>query len=552
VSATITISSDGQKIDLGWRLLSLDVRREINRIPTASLVYSDETSLNANGPAKKAPFSISNTKTFQPGARVEIKLRHDNDQSSEATVFKGLVVRNRIEADGDGCRLNVDLKDAAVRMTSARKWKVFLNAKDSAVIGQLAQGASLTVDTKVATTVEYPELVQYDCTDWDFSLARAEANGLVLMANDGQIVLAKIALEGMASQSFNFDLGGMNNLEIELDACHQAVSFQSFGWDPTKQAVSGPTDAASFALRQGNLAGDTVAKAVGFGTDTLRHPVPLTQDELKAWADGRLARSRMALLRGRFSVPGFGKLKLLDLIELKNVGQRFSGTTVITGLRHSIGAEGWQTDIQFGLSTQRVSEQDGFNGPSAAGLLAAPKGLQTGLVKKIVKDPANEYRIQVQLATMGDDGAVIWARWASSYAAGNHGWFFLPDVGDEVVVGFFNEDPRYPIILGSLYSSKNAPPAPYQQIDEKNLNKGLVTRGGTKLSFVDADKPKVSLETPGGNKVVLDDQNGITITDQNGNKVTMDNNGISVESAKDLSLKAKGKITINGQAVEVQ
>ncbi len=550
--ATATVLSNGKTIPPEWELLSLAVHRELNRIPTAFLEFADETQVKASGPAKKSPFGISGTATFLPGAKVEIKLRHEDQAGGEATVFKGIVIRHGIEADAAGCRLSVEMKDAAVRMTGARKWRVFNHSTDSQVVQKLAQEASLTAD--IATTdLQHPELVQYDCTDWDFALARAEANGLVLLATDGKLALKKIAVEGMAKYSFDFDLGGIDELEMDLDAGEQFPAVKGFAWDPAQGVVTGPATGANFSLKQGNVKGDKIAAAVGFADCTLFHPVPLVLDELRAWADGRVARSRLAFVRGRLSAPGIGKLALLDVIELKNVGDRFAGETLVTGLRHILGKDGWRTDVQFGLSPRRISEQEGFRGLPAAGLLPAAGGLQIGTVKKINEDPENQFRVQVQLATMANENGLIWARWASPQAAGGYGSFFLPDVGDEVVMGFLNGDPRHPVVVGALFSSKNAPPAPYSGTDEKNTYKGFVTKGGTKLSFVDKDKPSVSIETPGGNKVLLDDEaESITLADKHQNTITLSKDGVVVKSAKDLKFEASGNVTIKGSKVNVQ
>ena len=550
--ATATILSGGKAIKPEWELLSLTVSRELNRIPTASLVYADETQLQASGPVKKSPFGISGSPAFQPGAKIEIKLRHE-EAGDEVSVFKGVVIRHGIEADANGCRLMVELKDAAVRMTIARNGRVFHQVKDSDVIQTLAREAGLASKIAATTDFEHPELVQYDCTDWDFALARAEANGLVLLANDGQVELRKIAIKGLAHYRFDFDLGQIDELEMEMDAGSQFPSVKSLAWDPAKQVVSAPAKGAGFTLKQSNLKGDEIAHDVGFHGCTLFHPVPMEPDELRAWADGRVARSRLAFLRGRFAVAGLGKLKLLDLIQLKNVGDRFSGETVVTGLRHSMGMGGWRTDIQFGLSPRRISEEEGFLEPPASGLLPSAGGLQIGVVKKISEDPAKQFRVQVQLVTMDGSSPPIWARWASPDAASGSGSFFLPDVGGEVVVGFLDSDPRHPIILGALFSSKNPPPEPYKAIDEKNIHKGFVTRKGTRLSFVDEDKPSVSIETPAGNKVLLDDKaESITLTDKHTNTITLDKNGIQLKSAKDLKLEASGNVTIKGAKVDVQ
>ena len=87
---------------------------------------------------------------------------------------------------------------------------------------------------------------------------------------------------------------------------------------------------------------------------------------------------------------------------------------------------------------------------------------------------------------------------------------------------------------------------------DDNHVKGYVSRSKLKLTF-DDDKKIVILETPGGNKLTLsDDEKTASLVDQNGNKVTLDDGGITLESAKDLTLKASGDVKLEGTNVELQ
>ncbi len=74
-----------------------------------------------------------------------------------------------------------------------------------------------------------------------------------------------------------------------------------------------------------------------------------------------------------------------------------------------------------------------------------------------VQDPQNRNQVQVRLyntdAVSGQDGPV-WARVAVPFAGGSRGAFFIPDVGDEVVVAFVGGDARCPIVLGSLWNGR--------------------------------------------------------------------------------------------------
>jgi len=123
--------------------------------------------------------------------------------------------------------------------------------------------------------------------------------------------------------------------------------------------------------------------------------------------------------------------------------------------------------------------------------------------------------------------------------------FFRPELNDEVVVGFINNDPRHAIVLGMLNSS--AKPAPLQAADDNN-EKGYVSRSEMKMIFND-DKKSIQIETPAGNKLLIsEDEKKIHLEDQNGNKFTMSQDGITIESVKDINLKAQGDIKAEASA----
>ncbi|MEZ4827092.1 MAG: hypothetical protein R3C61_12570 [Bacteroidia bacterium] len=99
------------------------------------------------------------------------------------------------------------------------------------------------------------------------------------------------------------------------------------------------------------------------------------------------------------------------------------------------------------------------------------------------------------------------------------------------------------MILGQLHSSKN--PAPVK-VKDTNHEKGFYTRDKLKLVFNDEDK-SVTLETPGGQSLVIDDKAGsIVIKDKNGNTITLDSKGITLDSAKDVVIKAGANLKAEG------
>ncbi|WP_437664827.1 type VI secretion system tip protein VgrG [Sorangium sp. So ce1182] len=546
-AVTPTILSNGKPMDPAYELLSLDIRREVDRIPQAELRVRD-------GDAAKQAFAISDTGFFEPGAKIEIKLRYEGE--ADHCVFKGMVVRHGVEAGDDGSVLVIGIKDAAVKLTTARRSAVFRDMTDDAIVKELLGAASVEVGTIDQTKPKHAEMVQYHSTPWDFILLRAGALGLLVVVEDGKVSLRKTAIEGAPKHRFAYGITEIFDIEIEADAEHQYRAVESVAWDPKEQKPTAVSKAKSVRATQGNLDGGKLGDAVGNGTCSLSHPVPVAAEELQAWADAHMARSRMALLRGRIAVPGFADIKPLDVMEVAGIGKRFNGETLVTGLRHRVDASGWRTDVQFGLSPEGFSRKEDIRDTPAAGLLPAVSGLQIGVVADFEEDPDKELRVKVILPGVdAKQDKAVWARLAAPDAGKARGYFFRPEPKDEVVVGFFNDDPRRPVILGALFGSKNAPPDVMGDPSEKNDKSGIVTKFGTKITLLDPDENKasVSIETANKNKLVIDDSaKSVLLSDQHGNSITMGEKGIEIESKKDLNLKIDGNVTIAGKEVNIK
>ncbi len=541
---TPTILSDGREMDPSFSLLSIDVTKEVNRVPDAELTLLD-------GNVARQAFPVGDSAFFEPGKDIEIRLRYEGQ--ADTTLMKGKVVRQTIQAGAEGSISTVSIKDPAVKLTHPRHSAVFRDVSDGDVIGRLIEDAGLTKGNVAPTEPRHAELVQYDVSNWDFMLARADVLGLLVLVDDGAVTVSKIDLSGSPRHRFEFGISDIFDFEFELDTINQSPGMDAVAWDLDQQQTTQPSAAENFALSQGNLDPASLAERIGFEPPTLSHQVPLASEELQSWANARMRRSRMAMIRGRMSVRGDASIKPMDIIELAGIGDRFGGTTLVTGVRHRVDDQGWRTDLQVGLSPDWFSQKPDIQIAPAAGLLPAASGLQIGVIDAFEEDPDEQWRVRVALPAIGADDAFVWARLASPDAGDGRGVFFRPEPGDEVVVGFFNNDPRQAVVLGSMHSSAMAAPEDFATLSEDNIDKGIVTKSGTKIRFVDAEKAALHIETAQGNKILLDDDaESIQIVDQHDNIMTMDSNGVSITSNGDFKVEASGNVEIAGSQVEIK
>ena len=530
---------DGQPMDIAWQLLSIDISDEVNRLAAATVVLRD-------GDPSIEKFELSEKSELEPGKKIDIKVGLDGQKK---TLFKGVIVRHAIRSKNIGnSYLTLECRHAAVKMTLGRKNKYYEEKKDSEVFETLLGGHGVKGSVE-ATTLKHKELVQYNLTDWDFMLARAEANGKLVFAEGDKINVKKPDTSGSPVLTLTY---GANLLEVEaeMDASTQWKSVKATSWDYAGQALAEETVSSATFTEPGNLSGATLANAVSPSSFDLRHTGQVLPQELKTWAEAAMLKSRMAKIRGRVKITGFPDVKPGVMVTLEGCGARFNGKVYITGVRHEVSGGSWFSYLQFGLSPEWFAHRPDVAAPPAAGLAPAVHGLQIGVTVQLEQDPAGEDRILVKLPVLDHQAKGVWARVCTLDAGNDRGSFFRPEIGDEVIVGFLNGDPRDAVVLGMLNSS--AKPAHIPAKDDNHL-KGFQTRSKMKLLF-DDEKKIVTLETPGGNKFIIsEDEKSITLQDQNGNSLKMNDAGIEIKSVKDLKIEAAQNIDIKaGQNLKAE
>ena len=601
VTATISNLKGGvaTPMDPQYELLAIDITKEIDRVPIAELVLLD-------GDAAQQQFAISDADFFKPGEKIQIQLRYEGE--SDTTVFVGFIVKHRIQYARQRSQLTLYLKDAAFRLTQLRKNAIFRDMDDVAIVRDILDAAIAASDGDLKlgaldpapAAIAHPEMVQYYCSDWDFIRARAEANGLWVLANDGEISVRDPSAIAGAAVLFTFGRSEIYDFEMETDLRGQFARVEAIAWDSKAQDLLAPQAGDDYALAQGDSDPAAWGTLLGGDRSQLVGGGELAAPEIQAWASAKIAKSRRSLVRGRLHLPGQGDLLPGAPIELEKFGKRFDGETLITGIRHQVSAEGWQTDIQFGASARSFAASDEIAAPPANGLLPAVSGLQIGVVAATDADPTGQLRVQVKIPRLtptiaaqpsAKNDGLVWARLATLEAglgaedspSPGRGSVFRPEPNDEVVVGFLNDDPRQAVILGALYGDAHKPPL---AVTAENEEKGIVTKQGLQLVFNDKDK-SISLVTPNanllllsdgaetiqlvdastnqvvlntdgvrvvdasGNQLVLD-TDGVRVVDANGNQLVTDASGITLESGADLTIAASGNIILKGAAIDVR
>lgn len=521
---TFEITVGGKALDTSVEVLTIEIEKELNKIPVAKIKIDD-------GIPASNDFPLSGAKTYLPGAEVEIKLGYDTTNTS---VFKGIVMSHRISADEHGSHLEIECKDKMTKMTIGRKNAYYAKKKDSDIISSLVSGAGGSATVK-ATTYQHKNLIQYNASDWDFMLMRADANGMLANVDGGKVTVNPPDTSASPGLKVTFGDGSIYEFEASMNSEDQLSKASGYSWAEGEQKVTDGAGSASLST-PGDITPKKLSDVLGVKEFNLQSTGNIEAADLKSWASAQLTRSQLASFTGFVKFAGSSGVAPGDMLQLAGVGTHFNGNVFVRGVNHLVEEGDWVTEVQFGLPAKWFFEENqDIASPPAAGLLPPVSGLQIGVVKSIADDPDKDFRVEVKIPILQQDKDTVWARLSTFYATNKSGAFFYPEVDDEVILGFLNDDPRFPVILGSVYSSKLPPGL---TPDKKNETKSFISKQQIKITFDEKDKV-LTLETPGGNQAVLSDKDkGITLKDQNGNKITMDNSGIEINSAKKLTLKS--------------
>ena len=518
-------------------LTRITVDKSINRIAKANLVLQD-------GSKAKEDFKLSDSQDFLPGNEIEIKAGY---HSKEQTIFKGIIMNQAISIDAEaGPSLIVDCKDKAVASTMNRKNAYFTESSDSDIIKKILSSYSFQNSVQ-QTSVKYEEVIQYGTTDWDFIVTRAEINGLLVITDDGELSVEKPAISEKPILDLTYG-DDIIELNLSVGSDDQFTSVDSVSWDASQQKLVKGQSKEPTVNKEGNLQGQKLADVLN-AKERLQSPTALDKEALNSWANAQLLKSRLARFQGTILCDGNASIKPNTLIELKGIGKRVNGSAFISAVRHELEEGRWLTECTVGLQKDWFVQEVPVNALKAGGRIPAMNGLQIGVVKKIHEDPAGEFRVQVSLPLIESSDEGIWARLSTYYASEGFGNFFYPEVGDEVILGFLDDDPSAPVILGSVYSkSRNPALVP----DDKNTHKAIVTRSQMTINF-DDEKKIITIETPAKNTITLsDEEKEIKLTDQNNNVVQLNTDGITINSSKDIVIKAANDIKISAINIEAK
>jgi len=472
----------------------------------------------------------------------EIKIEMETDSNVMVVLINGEITAIEPIFTSDGLIfLRVRGYDKTHRLTRGTITRTFLKMKDSDIFNKVAAECGLSVQS-TATTITFDYVIQYNQTNWDFLWSRAKRIGYKIYSQDQKIYFNKID-EEVSGKSPNGLTWGSNlrRFEPRLSLVGQVNESVALGWDPKKKEgiEQKETDTGNVvpSIGLGKNNGGTFAKSTFSAAGNYFSNMPFNDtSEAKAVASGQKIISESTFIQAEGESFGDPRLVAGKKVKVENVGTKFSGEYHVTEAQHYYrNGEYTVTFAVTGQDPNTIHSLLNNNNSSSSNKI-------DGVVPAIVtnnEDPDNLSRIQVKFPWLPkDNGAEVssaWARLATPNGGKDRGFYFMPEVDDEVLVAFEHGDINFPYIVGSLWNGKDTTPvATNVAIKSGKVNQRVIkSRSGHIITLDDTD---------GEEKISIVDK-----TLKNSIEINSKDKSMTIKAEGDLIFDAGGKFTVTSK-----
>jgi len=477
-------------------------------------------------------FRMLDNQSFKIGDSLEVRMGRGD---SPTAVFKGEVTAIELDVnEHHPPTLIIRGYAKSHRLHRARQSKSYLNVMDSDLATQIAQQAGLSAQVDSSGLV-HDYVFQTNQTGWEFLKARAARIGYEIFVDDTTLHFRKPQRDQDPAPDLHL-WENLLQLKVKVTSAFQAGTVIVKGWDiQQKAAIVGTATRGRLAPEIGlGKSGAQVSQEFGDAKFYVVNQPVTSQSEADTLAQSVFDSLDGVFIQAEGTCIGDADVRPGRTVKLPNLGSTASGKYYITSATH-------QSNVHEGYSTTFVVS--GKQSNSILDLLEPANPTASGLIPTVVvgivtdnSDPDGGMgRVKVKFPWLDDQDTSWWARIASPMAGSGRGFYFLPEVNDEVLVAFEHGDLTRPYILGALWNGQDKPPKANSAVaNSTGVNERIIkTRAGHIITLVDTD---------GSESIQIIDKTG-------NNKITIEssNNKISITSDGDTAITTKGKTTINAQ-----
>ncbi len=548
MSLAPVIKSNGSVLPEAWlgALLELRVRRAVRTIGRCTLRFADPG------------YTLAGASKLKVGATIQVSAKADGEGTTLTTVFEGKVTSTGVESsDADQPELIVVAEDLAYELSRTARAATYLKQKASEIITKVVadSGAASTIDAtdhvldytlQTGTDLAFiDELCRRNGLDWEVNETTFRAwtshNGTKLSDPAAQPVVTLTL--GNDMRSFSARVYG--------DA-PKSVTVR--GWDHlNKEEIVATSELGRSKLPNGMsalLSESSIRRATALDAQA----GPVDRSDAKTLADVLSAETGTVVARG--VGPMLPMVRPGVTVTVADAGPA-SGDYYVREVEHTFRPSGFHTAFVAG-----DRGQTSLVPPNDASVSSSFQhaGLVVGMVSAIKDDPEAAGRIKVSLPGLDTKIESQWARLAVLGGGAGRGMVFLPEVGDEVLVGFEGGDVRRPVVLGGLFGKKDKIPTDLVGSSEVE-HRRLTSRLGHVVELADGTDAStqhirlalagetISLRL-GKDRADLKLPSGVPLKIVSGSSsIEMDGSGAIKLSGTTIALKAEQGVTIEGMDV---
>jgi phage protein D len=479
---------------------------------------------------------------------------------SESTLFDGEVTALEGAYGTRGAQIIVRGYDQSHRLVGLGRTETYQDVTDSDIARTIAGRAGLQVGAVDESSLTHKHISQFGVSDWDFLWSRAREIGFDVRVAEGKLEFRQrrgaeeAPVEGDLSVHQPLQLVWGANLQEfypRITAAEQVREVEVRSWDAAnKQELVGQATATTTSAALPDTPA-TLSQATG--RDRFVSGGRALADQSAVDEAAAAEAERIASTHAEADGVAFGNtaLKAGIAVSISGVG-RFSGRYVLTQTRHVFDGNGYKTTFQvtgrhdrslLGLTSGgSASNGDGGGGSQRIG------GLMVAIVTDNV-DPDDLGRVKLKFPAFDTNYESFWARVALPGAGPDSGLVFLPEVNDEVLVGFESGDIRRPYVVGGLWNGVDKPPLGDDLFSDGRVRRrGIVSRSGHKFVFFDdSSKSGIGLLSADGKLRVSLNQTDGTLVLHSDDKITIRSTGdMKLDAGANLKIQAGGNVEVEG------
>jgi Rhs element Vgr protein len=437
--------------------------------------------------------------------------------------FIGLVTRIDLENSVDGVNVVTIIGHSpTLLMDGGIKNAFYSDQSATDIIGSIAGNYQITRGAMDSSQGTLKFSVQYRESDYDYIMRLATGAGLFAYYDGQELRVTKANSKDTEELDWRTTLGAFT---LGLGTAPCEFNTQVYNYEQKKtfsQDTKSLTQQA--ALSEVSKMAPDASKEL-YGDSGYSSSVKVVDDaqslDQVLQRDRSRAMGKMIVGRGQSVIPAVATGHCVKISGM----DRMDSTYWVTKVRHIVDDSGSYhnvfecTPLDIAFPQYKSSRPDVTN-------------VQMAVVLDN-DDPDKLGRIKVQFPWC-DSGETPWVRLMTPHAGQDRGWYCLPEIGDEVLIGYEQGSPDYPVVLGALYNKDNSPPS--DAVDPDNNVKMFMTRSGNRIVLTDTD---------GDEQVQI-------ITKDGKNLVTMKTGGPTViESEGAINIKGGGDITIEGANIKL-